>query len=237
MHRLLRERLLITFGILILCIASGCFPDDDFEDDEYEEVCHPLYPEEDELPPSATVVEVIPPPHATLAPDQAFNLKFDQGVVAALVNGYVATGSGLNWTVSPALSDGVLFFNIMWENRDGSTGYQDVGPYFFSSPDVPPPVIVGGTVRDRDRNVDPVPVNLVGFRLDFNEPITGTIKLTDEAGNNLNWIANVVDWTVTLTPVAGQELGNGTTYKIEIDVQDDAGNPLVTTITFVTKPK
>ena len=237
MHRLLTERLLIIFGILVICITSGCTPDDDFEDYEYEEVCHPLYPEEDELPPSATVVEVIPPPHATLAPDQAFNLKFDQGVVAALVNGYVATGSGLNWTVSPALSDGVVFLNIRWENRDGSTGYQRVGPYFFRNPDVTPPVIVGGTIRDRDRNVDPVPVNLVGFRLDFNEPVSGTVRLIDEFGNNLNWIADVVDLTATLTPVAGQEVVNETVYKIEINVQDGAGNRLQATITFVTIPK
>ena len=47
-----------------------------------------------------------------------------------------------------------------------------------------------------------------------------------------------LDWKATLTPVAGQELVNGTiVYKIEIDVQDLAGNPLETTITFVTRPE
>ena len=79
--------------------------------------------------------------------------------------------------------------------------------------------------------------NAGGFRFDFDESITGTINLTDEAGANLNWIANVAGQTATLTPVAGQELVNETIYKIEIDVRDGADNALRTTITFVTKPK
>ena len=43
--------------------------------------------------------------------------------------------------------------------------------------------------------------------------------------------------TATLTLIAGQELVNETTYKIEIDVKDGVGNQLQGTITFVTKPK
>ena len=77
----------------------------------------------------------------------------------------------------------------------------------------------------------------VAFRFDFDERVTGTIKLTDEAGADLDWIGIVVDQTATLTPVAGQELVNETTYKIEIDVQDGSGNQTRRTITFITKPK
>ena len=61
--------------------------------------------------------------------------------------------------------------------------------------------------------------------------------ITDEAGVDLNWVATVAGQTATLTAVAGQEMVNETTYKIEIDVQDGSGHPLQTTITFVTKPK
>ena len=68
-------------------------------------------------------------------------------------------------------------------------------------------------------------------------PVTGTIKLTDEAGVDLNWVAIVAGQTATLSAIAGQELVNETTYKIEIDIQDGAGNRLQETITFVTKPK
>ena len=236
MRRVLRNGVLITFGILSICIVSGCTPDD--EDDECEEVWDSLHPEEEyDGPPSATVVVVDPPPGATLPSDQQFTLTFDQGVTAASVNGAAAAGYSLNWTASPALPEGVVTLSVGWTNRDGSADFQAVGPYFIRNPDVTSPVIVDGTVRDRDRNVDPVLVNAGGLWLDFNEEVTGTVKLTDEAGVNLNWIGNVVGATATLTPVAGQELVNETTYKIEIDVQDGAGNATRATITFVTKPK
>ena len=75
------------------------------------------------------------------------------------------------------------------------------------------------------------------YEFDFDEDVTGTIKLTDEAGVDLNWIGAVAGQTATLIPVAGQEAVNETTYKIEIDVQDGADLPLQVTITFVTKPK
>ena len=63
------------------------------------------------------------------------------------------------------------------------------------------------------------------------------LKLTDEKGADLDWVGSVIDRTATLTAVAGQELVNETTYKIEIDIKDGAGNQLKATITFVTKPK
>ena len=56
------------------------------------------------------------------------------------------------------------------------------------------------------------------------EDVAGSIKLTDEAGADLNWIATVAGQTATLTAVAGQELVNETTYKVEIDVHDGGGN-------------
>ena len=233
MYRDLRSGVLTTFGILILGIFSGCTPDD-----EYEESTDLLYPEEYYYgPPPATMVAVTPLPRATLAPDQVFQLEFDQGVTWVSVNGAAAIGSSTNWTASPAFSEGVVILYVSWENRDGSRGCQEVGPYFFRNLDVTRPVIAGGTVRDRERNVDPAQINAVGFRLDFSEVVTGTVKLTDEAGNNLNWIANIVDWTVTLTPVAGQELVHSTVYVIDIDVVDGAGNRTQATNTFITKPK
>ena len=174
-------------------------------------------------PPPATMVTVDPAAGATVPSNQQFSLTFDQGVTAATVNGAAATGSGLNWTASPALAEGSATLNVGWTNRDGSTGSQAVGPYTIDDPDVEPPMIAGGTVADRDADVDPAPINVGGFRFDFDEPITGSIKLTDEVGADLNWIANVGGQTVTLTAVAGQELANETVYKIEIDVQDGAG--------------
>ena len=127
--------------------------------------------------------------------------------------------------------------NIKWVNQDGSTDTIEVGPYLILDLHGEPPVITSGTVADGDADVDPAPINVGGFRFDFDERITGTVKLTDEAGADLNWIANVAGQTATMTAVAGQEIVNETTYKIEIDVRDGAGNSLQATITFVTKPK
>ena len=86
-------------------------------------------------------------------------------------------------------------------------------------------------------DVDPAPINANGFRFDFDQAVTGTIELTDEAGADLNWLGNVTGTTATLTAVPGQKLVNDTTYKIVIGVQNSSGMALWTTITFVTKPK
>ncbi|MCE2393609.1 Ig-like domain-containing protein [Candidatus Poribacteria bacterium] len=103
----------------------------------------------------------------------------------------------------------------------------------LGAPDTTPPRITDGTVADGTVDVAPAPISGGGFRFDFDEDITGTVKLTDETGADLNWIANVWGQTATLTAVAGQELANETTYKIEIDFHDGAGNALRTTITSV----
>ena len=154
------------------------------------------------------------------------------------VNGTAATGSGLNWSASLTLQEGDgQSLNVSWTNRDGSSGSQTMGPYTVRVPDTTPPRITGGTVADGTVNVDPAPINAGGFRFDFDEAVTGSVKLTDEAGADLNWIASVAGQTAMLTPVAGQELVNETTYKIEIDIDDAAGNRTQGTITFVTKPK
>ena len=101
-------------------------------------------------------------------------------------------------------------------------------------PDTVGPSIVAGTVSNGDVEVDVSQINAVGFRFDFNEPIIGSIKLTDGRGKNLNWIANVLGQTATLTVVPGKELAGGRTYKIEIDVKDGVGNETKQTIIFVT---
>ncbi len=249
MHKLLRTGSLITFGILIIWIIGGC------GGDSPEEVTDPSDPATSGTTPPRDVG----PPHtgppflvdpvpgaAPIPPNTQFSLTFVLGAVAVTVNGAVAvtvngvaaTGSGLNWSVSLALQEGdVLTLNVTWTNRDGSYGSWVVGPYTVRVPDTTPPRITDGPVADGTADVDPAPINAGGFRFDFSEDITGTVKLTDEAGADLDWIANVGGRTATLTPVAGQELVNETTYKIEIDVKDGAGNALRTTITFVTKPK
>ena len=236
MHRLLTIAIPITFGLLIIGIIIGC------GENPSEEVTDPPKPKDyvPQLP--AITVLVDPPPGSDIDVDRTeFTLRFSQEVVAVTVNGATAAGSGQNWRVwSYNLSlewEPGQVLEIEWKTRDGSTGSQSVGPYTVWVVHHVPPQITSGTVSDGSADVDPAPINAGGFRFDFDEDVTGTIKLTDEAGEDLNWIANVAGQTATLTAIAGQELVNETTYKIEIDVQDLAGNPLRTTITFVTKPK
>ena len=234
MHRMLRTTLLIPFGMLIICIIGGCG-----EEDPPAEVVDPLPLEPRVQLPRATTVEVDPPPGFDHTPSNTlFALTFDQEVAAAWLNDTPAVGSGLNWKVAPRLWVGVgQTLNIKWVNQDGSTGAMKVGPYLILDVHNGVPAITSGTVADGAADVDPGPINVGGFRFDFDERITGTVKLTDEAGADFNWIANVAGQTATLTAVAGQELVNETTYKIEIDVQGAAGNQLKATITFVTRPK
>ena len=104
-------------------------------------------------------------------------------------------------------------------------------------PDTTGPSIVTGTVSDGDTGFDVGPINAGGFRFDFDEPIIGNIKLTNERGVNLNWTSNVLGKTATLTVVPGKELVGETTYKIEFDVRDGVGNERRQTITFVTAIK
>ena len=226
----------------MICTIGGC------GGDPPEEVTEPSDPTT-----SGTTLPrtgVGPPPHtglpvivdpaagADIPPNTQFLLTFEEAAVAVTVNGVAATGSGLNWTASLMLQEGDgQTLEVRWTNRDGSSGVQAVGPYTVRVPDTTPPSITDGTVADGAADVDPAPINAGGFRFDFSEDITGTVKLTDEAGADLNWFGTVWGQTATLTAVAGQELVNETTYKIEIDVKDGAGNALVATITFVTKPK
>ena len=233
MHRMLRTAILITFGMLIIGIVGGC------GDDPPEEITDPPPSEPRVQLPRATRVEVNPAPGDGHTPTNTeFTLTFNQKVVAVTVNDIPARGSGTVWkTYLPLKVGHGQILNIRWENQDGSMDTRDVGPYLILDVHGEPPVITSGTVADGAADVDPAPINAGGFRFDFDEVVTGTVRLTDEAGEDLNWIANVAGQTATLTAVAGQELLNGTTYKIEINIKDGAGNPLETTITFVTKPK
>ena len=196
----------------------------------------------DPLP--ATTVKVTPAPGAVIPLNQQIWLYFDEPVTEVMVNGASTSVTGIFdskiasfWMVSPALGEGLVMLNIEWTNRNGTTGSQAVGPYIIKNLDATAPSITRGTVANGQAGVNPALINASGLQYEFDEVVTGSIKLTDEVGTDLNWSGSVAGQTATLTPIAGQEITNETTYKIEIDIQDGAGNPLKVTITFVTKPK
>ena len=238
MRTLLRTRILIMFGMLFIGITGGC------AEDPPEEIAGPPQPEDDVGTPRATRVEVNPAPRDGPIPIiTIFTLTFNQEVVAVWLNDTATVGSGRVWQGSPPLGSPPLSegssqsLTVKWENQDGSMDTKRVGPYEVLPDDGDPPTLTSGTVADGAVNVNPAPINRSRLRFHFDEDVTGTIKLTDEAGVDLNWVGIVQRDRATLTPVAGQELVHGTTYKIEIDVKDGAGDRLQETITFVTKPK
>ena len=228
MHRLLRAGILITFGMFIICIISGCADDVPTEDVNH---AHSI--------PRAHTVKVNPDRCLPVFPDTQFTLSFDEGITAVRVNNTPATGAGRYWMVMPGLEVGTALLNIEWFNRDGSRGATTIGSYVVLAGPEPlqSPAITRGTVRNGEVHVNPAPINANGLLFVFDEPVTGAIKLTDEACADLNWTGAVDDRTAALTPVVGQELANNTVYKVEIDVHDTRGNRFRATITFVTKPK
>ena len=127
-------------------------------------------------------------------------------------------------------------------NGDGTVNILDlvfVAQHFSSTAgnlDMDPPMIVKATVEDGSPFVDPAPINASGLQFEFNEEVSGSLKLTDEAGVDLNWLGTVAGRTATLTPVAGQEMDYQSIYKVEIDVMDSVGNSSLITITFATIP-
>jgi hypothetical protein len=190
--------------------------------------------EEDVGPPPATDFQVFPRPGTIIPTDPQFGLTFNEGILAASINGFAATGSRLRWTVTPVLAEGSVSLDVRWINQDGSTGSKRVGPYTVRDPDTAPPRIIRGTVVNGALRVNPRGINAGGFRYHFDEPVTGSIRLVDAFGINLNWSATVADRVATLAPAAGQELNFETAYAVEIDVRDAAGNRSQLRIVFVT---
>ena len=239
MRKLLRTTILIMLGIPIIGIISDCADDAPTED----VVALPPLEEADvahaHSVPSTETVKVHPDPCVPVFPDTQFTLIFDNIIAGAMVNDTHATFQGGPWTAMPGLEVGTARLNIEWFNADGSRRATTIGPYVvLTGPDaLESPAITRGTVRNGEDDVNPASINASGLLFVFDEPVTGAIKLTDEACADLNWTGTVDDRTAALTPVAGQELANNTVYKIEIDVQDGGGNRFRATITFVTKPK
>lgn len=187
-----------------------------------------------EKPPPATDVQVTPRPGTPILQNPRLVLTFDQSIIAATVNRFPATGFGNSWRAFPTLVAGSVFLNIEWTNQDGSTGSKAIGPYAVEEPDRTPPQIISGTVANGEIKVDSSLRNVGGFRYDFDEPVTGNIRLLDGSGVALNWSTAVVGQRASLNRGTGQNLLAESTYFIEIDVQDAAGNQNEIRIVFVT---
>ncbi len=187
---------------------------------------------------SATTIEITPVNPPLINVGRALRLS----VTVRDPRNNVIAGVRVNWTSSNPSVATVSSTGLVTALRHGRTAITArVGRLSHTVsivvPDTTDPSIVTGTVSNGDVRIDVKRSNADGFRFDFNEPIIGSIRLTDEAGKDLNWIANVSGQTATLTAGSARGLAGETTYKIEIDVRDSANNTTKQTITFVTDIK
>ncbi len=185
-----------------------------------------------------TTIEITPANALSIVTGQTLQLS---ATVRDPNNNPIA-GAEINWRSSNPSVAGISPTGLVTARSNGQTtiivsagGLSHT--VTITVPDTTGPSVVNGTVSHGDIKIDIGPINAGGFRFDFDEPIIGSIKLTNEAGVNLNWIANVLGQTATLTVVPGKELVGGRTYKIEIDVNDGADNKTKQIITFVTTIK
>ncbi len=165
MQKLLRAGILITFGMLTICIIGGCA-----DDVTTQEVVDPPPLEEDKVDsdysvPRAHTVKVYPDPCLPVFPDTQFTLSFDEGITAASVNDTHATGAGHNWMVMPGLEVGTARLNIEWFNRDATRRATTIGPYVVvAGPEaLKSPAFTHGTVRNGEADVNPAPINASGL--------------------------------------------------------------------------
>ena len=183
----------------------------------------------DSLP--ATTVKVNPSPGTMIPANQQFGLYFDQLVTEVRTNGISGwvpgvfhSGEASFWLVAPTLAEGPEILNIEWTNNNGTAGSQRVGPYMVNVPDATAPLIISGTLTDGMTDVNSELLNTNGIQYDFDEQVTGSIKLTDEAGADLSWLGSVAGRRATLIALGAQKLMKGITYQIRIDVRDTSGN-------------
>lgn len=216
MAKLFRNLTLLLTGLLVLSLIAGCGAD---EEDEAET-------------PIANFVSANPP-SGEIAANGTITVTFDNAPTDVRVSVGTVTVVGRTATIVGPFILGPLPLTITW--ADGTQALN----YTVNNPDCCEPVlIVGGTVKDGDTDVDPEAINRDGvIEIEFTEVVTGNITLQTEGGDNVGWLGKVEGNKGTLELVKGRELQNETTYVIRGKIQDAAGNAIDVSVTFVTKGK
>lgn len=110
--------------------------------------------------------------------------------------------------------------------------------YIVTAPCCSPPLIIGGTVKDGDTDVDLEIINSDGvIEIEFSEEVFGNIALQTEGGDNVGWIGKVDGYKATLELVKGRDLTTETVYVIAGKVITTERNAIDIKITFVTRGK
>ena len=190
--------------------------------------------DEPETPDAAFVSAT--PADGDLAANGSISITFDNNPGDVTVTGGgTATTSGKTRTISAPADGypiGALTITVSWTNGDGS---QDL-TYNVIAADETAPEVKSSSPEDGAEGVDPVKLFEDGIEVVFTETVTGDLSLW-EGDDDVGWESNTDGDTITLTGVAGTELGNETEYTIAGTVKDGAGNETEVDLSFVTKAK
>ena len=116
---------------------------------------------------------------------------------------------------------------------DGTSILWDASSDITRVPDVRGPSAIKMNVTYGEE-ADLEVLNRDGIIIEFDENIaSSSLKLTYEDGTDLSWESTVKDNSVTLTPIAGQELVHETSYVVRGTVRDGVGNETDLTLTFI----
>lgn len=216
MTKLFRNLVLLLAGLLAVSILAGCGADDDIVTDE---------------PVPANFVSATPP-GGEIAANGSITVTFDNAPANVTASAGTVTVTGKTATITGPFTPGPFALTITWAN-----GIQ-VLHYTATVPCCSAPIIIGGTVKDGDTDVDPEGINSDGrIEITFSEEVTGNIALQTEGGDDVGWIAEVAGTTGTLELVKGRELVNEIVYVVVGKVATADGVQMDIKITFVTRGK
>ena len=97
------------------------------------------------------------------------------------------------------------------------------------------PSITECAVKNGEWDVDSKLFNAQGIRFGFSESVTGSVEISTENGELLDWNAEWEINVVTIRPTVGNDLVGGMDYIITMRVKDAAGNEFDAEIAFTTK--
>lgn len=180
----------------------------------------------------AEFVSANPASNSLIAVDDTITITFDHTPEDVTVSDGTAKTIGKTVEITGPFIPGPLALTIAW--ADGN--YLLV--YAVHIPDTESPKIIGGTVNDGDKDVDPEAINSSGrIEVEFSEEVTGNIALQTEAGDDVGWIGKVEGKKGLLELVRGKDLGHDITYVIAARVIDAAGNDTFLKVPFTTQSR
>lgn len=214
--KLFFRTLAIVMAALLAVSLVGCGGDDDAED---------VVAEFDSAEPADG---------GSVASNGKITLKFTKnpGTVSSDVG--TVSGTGTSRTIAGPFEGDSVTISITWENGpDGGEGSLTL-TYTVTAADETDPTITASSPEDGATGVSP---DLEEVSVTFDEPVTGDLMLLDDGDEDQKWTQEIDGNTITLTVIAGANLGNESEYKIAGTVSDGAGNTTDVSITFVTEAK